>query len=64
MSLPVGFEIVAKTEVYIDPKEGKEKHRSKRTRNEMYRDLVRQAVQNQIVFTYVLNDVWFPPPKT
>lgn len=59
LSLPVGFEIVSKTEVYTDPKDGKEKRRSKRTRNEMYRDLVQQAVQNQIVFTYVLNDVWF-----
>lgn len=59
VSLPVGFEIVAKTEIYMDPKDGKEKRRSKRTKNEMYRDLVRQAVQNQIVFTYVLSDIWF-----
>jgi hypothetical protein len=59
VSLPVGFEIVAKTEIYTDPKDGKEKRRSKRTKNEMYRDLVRQAVQNQIVFTYVLSDIWF-----
>ena len=59
VSLPVGFEIVAKTEIYLDPKDGKEKRRSKRTKNEMYRDLVRQAVQNQIVFTYVLSDIWF-----
>lgn len=59
VSLPIGFEIVAKTEIYIDPKDGKEKRRSKRTKNEMYRDLTRQAVQNQIVFTYVLSDIWF-----
>ncbi len=59
VSLPVGFEIVAKTEVYTDPKDGQEKRRSKRTKNEMYRDLVRQAFQNQIVFTYVLSDIWF-----
>lgn len=59
ISLPVGFELVVKTEIYMDPKDGKEKRRSKRTKNEMYRDLVRQAVANQIVFTYVLNDIWF-----
>ena len=59
VSLPVGFELVAKTEMYLDPKDGKEKRRSKRTKNELYRDLVRQAVQNQIVFTYVLSDIWF-----
>lgn len=58
VSLPVGFEIVAKTEQYIDPK-SKEKRRSKRTKNEMYRDLVQQAEKNQIVFKYVLNDIWF-----
>lgn len=59
VSLPVGFELVAKTEPYLDPKDGKEKRRSKRTKNEMYRDLVGQAVHNQIPFAYVLNDVWF-----
>ena len=59
VSLPVGFEIVAKTERYTDPKDHKEKRRSKRTKNEMYRDLVQQADQNQIVFKYVLNDIWF-----
>ncbi len=48
VSLPIGFEIVAKTEVYTDPKDGKEKRRSKRTKNEIYRDLTRQAVKNQI----------------
>ncbi len=59
VSLPIGFEIVAKTEVYTDPKDGKEKRRSKRTKNEIYRDLTRQAVKNQIVFTYILSDIWF-----
>jgi hypothetical protein len=59
ISLPVGFEIVSKTERYLDPKSKKEKRRSKRTKNEMYRDLVQQAVKNQIVFIYVLNDIWF-----
>lgn len=59
ISLPVGFEIVEKTERYTDPKDGKEKRRSRRTKNEMYRDLLWQAVRNQILFEYVLNDVWF-----
>jgi hypothetical protein len=59
ISLPVGFEIIEKTERYVDPKDGKEKRRSKRTKNEMYRDLLWQAVRNQILFEYVFNDVWF-----
>lgn len=59
VSLPVGFELVRKTESYIDPKTGKEKRRSNRTKNEMYRDLMQQAVKNQIPFKYALNDIWF-----
>ena len=59
VSLPVEFEIVAKTEQYTDPKSQKEKRRSPRTKNEMYRDLVQQADTNQIVFTYLLSDIWF-----
>jgi hypothetical protein len=59
MSLPVGFELVRKTERYIDPKDGKEKRRSDKTKNEMYRDLLQQTVKNQIPFKYALNDIWF-----
>lgn len=59
VSLPVGFELVQKTQRYIDPKDGKEKRRSDKTKNEMYRDLLAQAVKNQIPFRYVLNDIWF-----
>lgn len=59
VSLPVGFELVHKTEHYTDPKTGKAKRRSTRTKNDMYRDLLQQAVANQIPFQYVLNDIWF-----
>lgn len=59
LSLPIGFELIAKTERYIDPKDGKEKRRSKVSKNELYQKLLKQAVRNQISFKYVLNDVWF-----
>jgi hypothetical protein len=59
VSLPVGFELIAKTEHYTDPKDGKEKRRSPKTKNEYYREMTQQAVRNQIQFKYVLNDVWF-----
>jgi len=59
LSLPVGFALVAKTEHYTDPKDGKEKRRSPISKNEHYRALLAQAVQNQIPFRYVLNDVWY-----
>lgn len=59
VSLPVGFALVTKTEWYIDPKDGKEKRRSPISKNAHYRTLLEQAVQNQIPFRYVLNDVWY-----
>lgn len=59
VSLPVAFELVRKTKRYTDPKDGKEKRRSDKTKNEMYRDLLQQAVKNQIPFKYALNDIWF-----
>jgi hypothetical protein len=59
ISLPVGFELIAKTEHYTDPKDGKEKRRSPKTKNEYYREMTQQAVCNQVQFKYVPNDVWF-----
>lgn len=59
MSLPVGFELIAKTEHYVDPKDGKDKRRSPTSKNELYQKLLKQVVRNRIAFKYVLNDVWF-----
>jgi hypothetical protein len=59
VSLPVGFTLIAKTEYYIDKKDGKQKRRSPVSKNEYYRCMLQQAVDNQIPFKYVLNDVWF-----
>src|SRR6266481_212874 len=59
VSLPIGFELIAKTEHYTDPKDGKEKRRSPKTKNEYYREMSQQALRNQVDFKYVLNDVWF-----
>lgn len=56
---PVGYELIAKTETYVDPKDGKTKRRSPISKNEYFRQLVAQAVKNHILFTYVVNDTWF-----
>lgn len=48
VSLPLGFNLIAKTEKYIDPKDGKEKRRSPKTKNEYYREMLQQTVRNQI----------------
>jgi len=58
-SLPVGFSIVAKTEYYVDKKDGKQKRRSPVSKNEYYRELLTNAKRNQIPFQYVLSDVWY-----
>jgi hypothetical protein len=58
-SLPVRFTIVAKTEFYVNKKDGKQKRRSPIGKNEHYRDLLTHAQRNQISFKYVLSDVWY-----
>ena len=63
VSLPVGYHLIEKTEFYIDKKTGKEKRRSPITKNEVFQDLLRQAVANDIPFRYVLADVWFASAK-
>jgi hypothetical protein len=59
VAFPVAFEIVSKTEKYIDKKTSKEKRRSKTTKNEYYRQMLLAVTRNQIPFEYVLNDIWF-----
>jgi hypothetical protein len=59
VSLPVGFRLIAKTEQYVDQKEGNTKRRSPISKNEHYQALLRQAKHNQILFRFVLSDVWY-----
>lgn len=55
----MGFTLIAKTESYVDKKEGKTKRRSPVTKNAEARQRLPQAVDNQIPFKYVLNDMCF-----
>jgi hypothetical protein len=59
VSLPVAFDLVTKTEQYLDAKTNRSKRKSAITKNERFRLLLRVAVHNQLRFKYVLNDVWF-----
>lgn len=63
VSLPVGYHLIEKTEFYIDKKTNKEKRRSPITKNEVFQELLRQAVANEIPFRYVLADVWYASAK-
>lgn len=59
MTLPAAFDLVKKDRVEIDPKTRKEVRKSSKTKNEVYRDLLKVCVRNQLKFKYVSNDVWF-----
>ena len=59
VALPIGFRLVAKTEEYFDKKTEKMKRRSPTTKNEMAREMILQAIENQVIFGYILFDVWF-----
>jgi DDE superfamily endonuclease len=63
-ALPVAFELVAKTETYIDKKTQKEKRRSPISKNTYCQQMLQKAVENQIPFRYVLSDVWFASAET
>lgn len=58
-SLPVAFDLVTKTEHYVDAKTGKDKRRAQITKNARYRMLLLVCAHNQLRFSYVLNDVWY-----
>lgn len=59
VSLPVAFDLVTKTETYLDPKTHREKRRSPISKQERMRMLLRVCVHNEIPFRYVLADLWY-----
>ena len=59
LSLPIAFDLVTKTETFIDAKTQKQKRRSQITKNARYRMLLQVVVHNQVRFRYVLNDAWY-----
>jgi|SRR5215204_3751744 len=59
ISLPIGFDLVRKTEKYLDPKTGREKRRSPISKNELARSQIEYALKNKVKFRFVLFDVWF-----
>lgn len=60
LQVPVAFEILRKSEAYVDAKSGKSKMRSPQTKNELMRERLQTLVfHNQVAFRYVLWDTWF-----
>lgn len=59
ISVPVGFEIITKTEKVMDKKTGKEKLVSKVSKQSLFQNLIRQAVDNSLEFRHIVADKWF-----
>jgi hypothetical protein len=59
LRVPVSFQVILKTLRYCVVKTQKEKRKSPVTKNEMMRDMIGQAIHNQLKFKYVLADSWF-----
>ena len=59
-SLPLAFEIIAKTQEYVDPKTGKRKRKSPITKNALMRARLKILSHiNQVRFRYVIWDSWY-----
>jgi len=59
VSLPVGVHLVVKPDYETDPKTGKRRRKAMFTKNQYCRMLMEQAVKNQILFRFILADIWF-----
>ena len=59
ISVPVGCELVKKTIKVKDEKTNREKRISDRSKNEMFRDMIRNCKKQNIKFQLVLADIWY-----
>lgn len=57
--IPFSFEIIKKDIRYTDEETGKEKRKSSKTMNEIFREMVKNAHRNIKKFKYFLTDNWF-----
>lgn len=62
-ALPIAFEAIRKDLYFCDLSDKKEKRRSRISKNELFRGMLQQAVNNQVEFEYVLADNWFGAKK-
>lgn len=59
VSLPISFEIVRKERTFTDIATRKVKRVSDRTKNEMFRDMIKTSVANKVKYRHVLADIWY-----
>ncbi len=63
VSIPISFEIIKKYQ-YSDMDTKEVKRKSIITKNELIREMILTAVQNQIKFKYILMDSWYGAKET
>ncbi len=59
VSIPIAVEPVLKTTITIDKKSGRQKRTSPVTKNEQYRQMLKQCIENGVEAAYILNDAWY-----
>ena len=57
--LPFGYEIVHKDVSFSDIKTRKVKRKASTSKNEDFRNLIQQSIDNKVLFDHVLADNWF-----
>jgi len=57
--VPISFELIRKTQAYINPKTGKKCRKSPISKQQYFRLLIAVAIANKIDFKTVLADTWF-----
>ena len=59
LRVPVSIETITKTIRFCDLKTHPEKRKSPVSKNELMRQIIRQAIANGLLFKYILGDSWF-----
>ncbi len=59
LSLPLSFNTIRKDLIFSDIKTKKAKRKSKENKNQLFRNMLKQAILNNVKFEYVLGDNWF-----
>lgn len=59
INIPVAYEIIKKPIQFYDEKTKKMKRKSEKNKNEIFRDMIDTVMNNNVIFKYILADIWF-----
>ena len=64
LSVPINVQLIEKTEAYTDEKTGTIKYRSPLTKNQITRQMLKDAQSQRVPWRYFLGDSWFSSAET